>query len=125
MSSRISYAFGLAALVAVSACGSSSSSAPSPTLMAPSTPDGLPSINNSPYPTYDPSPKDPTVAQCRRDVEAAQQATQLFKQSVGYYAPDLKTLVQAHLLTSVSKNVHYGYDAPNVEPVVIGNIPGC
>lgn len=131
MISRSAYALSLAlAAAALTACGSSSahsgstSSELSPTI-GPSTPDGLPPIRTSPFPTISVNPHDPTVAQCRADVTEVTNATELYYRQQGIYAPDVKTLVQAGLLKSVPSDVRYEFDAPNIDPVVLGTVKGC
>lgn len=126
MSSRSWYA--LAALLVcsiLSACGSSSTGNAASPSSGPITSDGMPPIRTSPFPTTSVDPHDPTVARCRTDVTTVTNATELFHRNRGFYAPDMKTLVAAGLLASVPKDVHYGYDAPNVDPVVIGTVEGC
>ena len=126
MTSRTAYALGLlVAAATLTACGSSSTGgAPSPTF-APSTPDGMPSIRTTPFPTLSVDPNDPTIAQCRSDVTLVTNATEAYYAMHGIYAPDMKTLVKAGMLHSIPTDVHYGYDAPDVDPVVIGTITGC
>lgn len=126
MSSRSSYA--LVALMAgsiLSACGSSSPGSAGSPSSGPITSDGLPPIRTSPFPTTSVNPNDPSVAQCRADVTTVTNATELFHRNRGFYAPDMASLVAAGLLKAVPKDVHYGYDAPNVDPVVIGTVEGC
>lgn len=124
MTSRSAYAAVLTvAAAALTACGSSGGAQPT---IGPSTPDGLPPIRTSPFPTVSVAPSDAqAVALCRVDVTAVTNATELFNRQKGYYAPDMKTLVKAGLLTSVPADVHYGYDAPDVDPVVLGTLAGC
>lgn len=126
MTSRTAYALGLVVAAAtLTACGSSSTGgAPSPTF-APSTPDGLPPIRTTPFPTVSVDPNDPTIAQCRADVTLVTNATEAYYAQHGIYPPDMKTLVTAGMLRSVPRDVHYGYDAPDIDPVVIGTITGC
>lgn len=126
MTSRTAYALGLVVAAAtLTACGSSSTGGvPSPTF-APSTPDGLPPIRMTPFPTISVNPNDPTIAQCRNDVTLVTNATEAYFALHGIYAPDMATLVKAGMLHSAPSDVHYGYDAPDVDPVVIGTISGC
>lgn len=126
MTSRIAYALGLViAAATLTACGSSSSGETASPTFGPSTPDGLPPIRMSPFPTVSVNPNDPTVAQCRSDVTLVTNATEAYYAKHGIYAPDMQTLVKDGMLHSVPSDVHYGYDAPDVDPVVIGTISGC
>lgn len=125
MTSRTTYALGLVAMAAtLTACGSSSAGN-GPSVDGPSTADGLPSIQTTPFPTPSADPNTSKVAQCRADVTEVTNATELFNRQRGYYAPDMKTLVSAGLLKAVPTDVHYGYDAPDVDPVVLGTVAGC
>ncbi|BBH17312.1 hypothetical protein Back2_15990 [Nocardioides baekrokdamisoli] len=127
MTSRSAYALGMAVAMAVlTACGSSSAGGGSSPTIGPSTPDGLPPIRTSPFPTVSVAPSDEAaVAQCRVDVTEVTNATELYHRQNGIYAPDMKTLVFAGLLKSVPSDIHYGYDAPDVDPVVLGTVTGC
>lgn len=126
MTSRSAYALSLAvAAAALAACGSSSAGNAATPTIGPSTPDGLPPIRTTPFPPVSVDPNDPSVAQCRIDVTDVTNATEAYNRQHGIYAPDMKTLVNAGLLKSVPADVHYGYDAPDVDPVVLGTITGC
>ena len=127
MTSRSAYALSLAvAAAALTACGSSSGGSVSTPTIGPSTPDGLPPIRTTPFPTVSVNPSDAAkVAQCRTDKNEVTNATELYNRQHGIYAPDMKTLVSAGLLKAVPSDVHYGYDAPDVDPVVLGTITGC
>ena len=125
MTSRSAYVVGLAiAAATLTGCGGGSSSA-GPSYVAPSTPDGMPSIRMTPFPTVSVNQSDPTIVQCRKDVTDVTNAAELFNNQVGYYAPDMKTLVQAHLLSRVPKDVKYGYEQPNIDPTILGTVTGC
>lgn len=126
MISRSARALGLVvAAAALTACGSSSGGSASTPTIGPSTPDGMPPIRTTPFPTVSVNPNDPTVAHCRADVTEVTDATELYNRKHGIYAPDMKTLVSAGLLKAVPSDVHYGYDAPDVDPVVLGTVAGC
>jgi hypothetical protein len=71
------------------------------------------------------NPNDPSIAQCRKDVIEATDASHTFYTQLGYYAPDLKTLVEGHFMTKVPADVSYGYLQADIEPTILGKVAGC
>ena len=135
MSSRSAYAFGLAvAAVTLTACGSSTASGGSATDTTdgnplpsggPASSGSLPPLQTTPFPSPSADAHNPSIAQCRKDVIDVTNATEAYYAKNGIYAPDMKTLAGAGMLRSVPTDVRYGYDAPDVDPVVVGTVPGC